>query len=119
MPDPIATAAEFVRLLEVEVQQSLTEVRLTLPRYAALCRADGVSASDLAHQAGVTQQAMAKTVRDLWLVGYVMKVPSKDRRRHLLKVTDRGRTALDQAQALDFPAALVAAMESYVAEVRS
>lgn len=115
MPDPIIIAADFVSQLELDVRLRFAATRLTLTRYAVLARADGASASDLARAVGVTKQMVSKTVRELWLLGYLMKVPSVDRRRHLLKVTDHGREALDQARQLNLPAGLVAAMQSYIA----
>ena len=117
MSDPILVVADFVHAVNVEMRQRLADVRLTLPRYAVLCRADGAMASDLARQAGVTQQAMAKTVRDLWLTGHLQKVPSDDRRSHVLRVTVRGRAALDQAQDLWLPPELVEAMQDYIGGV--
>lgn len=114
MPDPITTAADFVRLLQLDVQVCLGAANLTLPRYATLTRADGASASALARQVGVTKQMVAKSVRELRLLNYVTSIPADDRRRQLLKVTDRGRAALDQARALELPVDLVHAMQTYI-----
>lgn len=114
MPDPIATAADFVRLLDLEVRQHLGETNLTLPRYAALSRADGATAAALARHRGVTQQMVSKTISELVLLSYVKRIPADDRRQQLLRVTTLGQHALDQAQALALPAALVAEMAAFV-----
>ena len=69
MQDHITTAADFTRLLEVEVQTRLGDERLTLGRYATLARADQTTVVELAQRAGVTAQVVSKTVRDLLLLG--------------------------------------------------
>ena len=116
MPDPIATATDFIRLLEAQVDHHLGEVQLTLSRYATLSRAEGALAVDIARELGVSEQMVSKTVKELKLLRYVAGIPSTDRRRKLLQVTFRGQTALDQACSLNLPPDLLAAMATYVAK---
>lgn len=115
MTDPIATAADFVRVLQAEVQRHLAAAQLTLPRYAVLHRAAGASAADVAALMGVSPQMVSKTVGQLVLLDYVTSVPADDRRRQLLQLTAMGARALTLARAIDLPPALVTAMTSYVA----
>ena len=58
------------------------------------------TASEMAELLGVTQQAVSKTVGELVALGYVRQsVDSGDRRRRPLKLTARGRRAVDVSRA--------------------
>ena len=114
--DPILIAADFIRQFEGDMRRHFADTRLTLPRYAVLVRADHSTVADLTPLVGVSQQMVWNTVRDLKRLGYLILVPSPDRRRRPLQLTAEGQAALTHASAVHLPPALVAAMQLYVTQ---
>jgi DNA-binding MarR family transcriptional regulator len=87
------------------IRDRLAEAGITdMPRTGArviggLAR-DGGYARDIASGAGVSKQAVSQLVDTLVLRGYVERVPDEeDRRRVVIRLTDRGQAAADEIRA--------------------
>lgn len=59
---------------------------------------EGIRLTELADRAGITKQAMSELVLDLERLGYLMRTPDPhDRRAKLIRFTDKGRAAVQEA----------------------
>lgn len=83
------------------VEAALTELRLTLPQFAALTHLygePGLSSADLARLLHLTPQAVSLLISRLEGAGYVTRAAAKVGRSQPLKVTAAGRRALASAK---------------------
>src|SRR5690606_32464677 len=89
----------FARRMRSRVEESFSEIGITVPEYVALMAINSVGAlsnASLARRSYVSPQAMMKVTSRLAEAGLVARAASSNQREHLLELTDAGRQMVEE-----------------------